>query len=105
MRILMASIQINEGHSEEYIEAILEDARGSVRDEPGCVRFDVIQDGGDPNKIWVYEVFKDEAAVEAHRQAPHLLKFRETVKDWQAGEPRGASRGSYNIWPPDEDWK
>jgi autoinducer 2-degrading protein len=39
---------------------------GAVVDEPGCLRFDVIQDANDANRIWFYEVYKDEAAFQAH---------------------------------------
>ena len=40
---------------------MLGDAKGSVNNEPGCLRFDVIQEGADPNRIWLYEVYVDEA--------------------------------------------
>ena len=51
MYVIIAPIQIKEGHKEEYIKALLPNAQGAVRDEPGCLRFDVIQDGGDANRI------------------------------------------------------
>jgi hypothetical protein len=50
-------------------------------------------------------VYKDEASFQAHLQAPHLLKFRETTKDWRVEGLQGAGRGSLNIWPPDSAWK
>ena len=105
MYIIMAPIQIKAGHKEEFIAAMLDDARGSVNDEPGCFRFDVIQDGADPNRIWLYEVYVDEAAFQAHVQTPHLIKWRDTVKDWRDEGPQGAARGSHNIWPSDAEWK
>lgn len=105
MYVIVAPIQIKEGHKEEFIKAMLEDAQGSVRDEPGCLRFDVIQDGGDANRIWLYEVYRDEAAFQAHTQTPHLIKWRDTVADWRDEGPTGAGRGSHNIWPPNEEWK
>ena len=105
MYIIVAPIQIKEGHKEEFIKALLEDAQGSVRDEPGCLRFDVVQDGGEPNRIWLYEVYQDEAAFQAHTQAPHFLKWRDTVRDWRDEGPQGAGSGSHNIWPPDGEWK
>ena len=104
MYVILAPVQITEGHREEFIEAMLEDARGSVNEEPGCIRFDVIQDGNVSNRLWLYEVYRDHAAFQAHLQAPHLIKFRETVKDWWDEAPQGASMGSFNIWPPDEEW-
>ena len=51
MYVILAPVKITEGHREEFIEAMLEDARGSVNDEPGCLRFDVIQDGNVSNMI------------------------------------------------------
>ena len=38
----------------------------------GCLRFDVLQDAADPRKYYFYEAYKDEAAFEAHRNAPHF---------------------------------
>jgi autoinducer 2-degrading protein len=104
--VIIVPIQIKEGYKEQFVEAMLDDAKGSVNDEPGCLRFDVIQDAADPNRIWLYEVYVDEAAFQAHLQAPHFIKWRDTVKDWRAeGGLQGAGRGSHNIWPPDGEWK
>ena len=61
---------------------MIENARGTVNDEPGCMRFDVIQDASDGNSIWLYEVYRDEEAFQAHTQGPHI-KFREASADWR----------------------
>ena len=105
MYVIVAPIQIKDGHKEEFIKAMLENARGAVRDEPGCLRFDVIQDGGDANRIWLYEVYRDEAAFQTHMQTPHFAKLRGIIADWRDEGPTGAGRGSHNIWPFDEEWK
>ena len=52
------------------------DALGSERDEPGCMRFNVLQDTQDQNVYYFYEVYRDEAALEAHRAAPHYAVWR-----------------------------
>ena len=105
MYVIVAPIQIKEGYRDAFVEAMLGDAKGSVNDEPGCLRFDVIQDGADPNRIWLYEVYVDEAAFQEHLKAPHFIKWRDTVKDWTEERPPGAARGSSNIWPTDDEWK
>ncbi|MCZ6677513.1 MAG: putative quinol monooxygenase [Candidatus Poribacteria bacterium] len=105
MYVIVEPIQIKEGHRDAFIEALLDDAKGSMNNEPGCLRFDVIQDGAEPNRIWLYEVYVDEAAFRAHLQAPHCIKCRDTVKDWSDEAPKGAGTGSSNIWPPDDAWK
>jgi quinol monooxygenase YgiN len=61
---------------------LLRHARTSVTDEPGCARFDVRQDRGDPTLFLLIEDYADEAAFDAHRTSPHYLAFREDVKDW-----------------------
>lgn len=103
MQALIVNIQIKPEHREAFMEAMLDNARGSVGNEPGCFRFDVVQDAEDPNRIHLYEVYRDEAAIEAHRQAPHYLKWRDTVKDWHAAE-RVLRRGTH-VFPPDSSWQ
>ena len=71
MESLMVTIRIKPGHKEAFMESMLDDARGSINDEPGCLRFDVVEDQEDPNRIFLYEVYRDDAAIEAHRAAPH----------------------------------
>jgi quinol monooxygenase YgiN len=106
MYVIIAPIQIKEGYKERFIEEMIGDAKGSVNDEPGCLRFDVIQDANDENRIWLYEVYRDAAAFEAHTKAPHFTKWRDAVKDWRAdSDMQGAGRGAVNIWPPDGEWK
>jgi quinol monooxygenase YgiN len=106
MYVIIAPIQIKEGFKDQFMGPMLDDARGSVNDEPGCLRFDVIQDAGDSNRIWLYEVYKDEAAFQAHTQAPHFLRWRDATRDMREQGPlQGATRGSSNIWPTDGEWK
>ena len=62
----------------------MEDARGSNEDEPGCLRFDVTVDAANPNRFLLFEEFVDEAAVDAHRAAPHFQPIRDGVAEWLA---------------------
>jgi autoinducer 2-degrading protein len=103
--VIIAPVQMKEGHKEEFVEALVDDARGAVNDEPGCLRFDVIQDSSDPNRLWVYEVYRDEAAFQAHLQAPHFIRCQEVIAGLREEGPTGAGRGSHNIWPPDGEFK
>jgi len=100
---IFVKIQIKPEFRERFIEASLGDGIGSTRDEPGCYRFDVLQDDGDPNRIYFYEVYKDEAAFAEHAKQPHFIKWRDTVKDWTA-QPNEVSR-SHTIFPADAAWK
>ena len=46
-----------------------------LRDERGCLRFNVLHDQQDQNVYYFSEVYRD-AALEAHRAAPHYAVWR-----------------------------
>lgn len=103
MLALLVTIHIQPERRDAFLESMLDDARGSVNDEPGCYRFDVLQDDNDPNTIYLYEIYKDQAAFDAHGKAPHFIRWRDTVKDWYAS-PISVIRCS-TIFPAEADWK
>lgn len=103
MYCLMVTMQIKPDRVEQFREAILDDAIGSVNDEPGCVRFDVHQDSEDENRFYLYEVYKDAEAFEAHKQAPHFKRFFEATDGIHSVPPE--IKRCVNVYPSDEDWK
>ena len=79
MIALVVSLQVRPGHLEEFLGAIGENAERSATDEPGCLYFDVVQSLDDDHRFLFYELYRDEAAVAAHRQAPHFARWREAA--------------------------
>lgn len=102
MHVIVATIQIKPEFREQFMESMLDDARGSVENESGCFQFSVVQDKTDPNRIVLFEVYRDAAAFAEHKQAPHYTRWQETVKDWFAA-PTGVISAS-NAYPPDSSW-
>ena len=51
MYIVIAPIQVKEGFTERFVEEMGADAKGSITNEPGCLRFDIVQDTNDPNRV------------------------------------------------------
>src|SRR5215475_6131882 len=76
MLAMLVKVRVKPEARERFLKAIEVDALGSERDEPGCMRFNVLQDNEDPNVYYFYEVYRDEAALEAHRAAPHYAVWR-----------------------------
>ena len=104
MHAIFVTIKIKEGYAERFAEASLGDSQGSVRDEPGCFRFDILADKLDPLKFYLYEVYEDEDAhMKAHRNAPHYKKWRDTVSDWFDGATSSVAMDT--VFPSDEGWK
>ena len=76
MLAIWVKARVKPGQTEKFLKAIEHDALGSERDESGCLRFNVLRDEKDPNVYYFFEVYKDEAALEAHRKAPHYAVWR-----------------------------
>lgn len=104
MYVNVVTMQLKPEHREEFLSAILDDAKSSLQNEPGCVRFDVAQDEQNQNRFFLHEVYKDKSAFEAHTKTPHLLKFRNTIKDDWFDGPRVSTRCT-SVFPSDKDWR
>ena len=76
MLAMWVKVRVKPEERERFLKAIEVDALGSERDEPGCMRFNVLQVAQDHNVYYFYEVYRDEAALEAHRAAPHYAVWR-----------------------------
>ena len=76
MIAIWVKVRIKLDMREKFLKAIEADALGSERDEPGCLRFNVLQDEKDANVYYFFEVYKDQAALEAHRTMPHYATWR-----------------------------
>jgi quinol monooxygenase YgiN len=68
--------------------------------EPGCVRFEVLQDQDDPTTICLLEVFVDESALEAHHGAPHYGWWMDASRDWRDGPIRERHVMDFVTPPP-----
>ena len=75
MLSLMVRVRVKPGAREAFLEAVRENAAASMR-EPGCLRFDVLQDADDPRKFSFYELYRDTVALEDHRATPHFRRWR-----------------------------
>jgi autoinducer 2-degrading protein len=69
---LWVKVRVRPEARQRFLEAIEADALGSERDEAGCLRFNVLQDAADPEVYYFYEVYRDQQALEAHRETPHF---------------------------------
>jgi autoinducer 2-degrading protein len=72
----------------QFIEATAENSRNTTQ-EPGNLRFDVLQQADDPRSFVLYEVYLDEAASKAHKQTAHYARWRDLVEPWMAEPRRG----------------
>lgn len=77
---LLLKTRLKPGTCDAFMDAMGVNAAASVRDEAGCLTFDVLRDRSDADLVWLYEVYVDEAAFEAHMRTPHFLASRPLVE-------------------------
>lgn len=99
MYALWVSVKVKPEMRDKFLEVIENDSICSPRDEPGCVRFDVLQDQSDPDRYYFYEVYHDEAAFKAHTETPHLALWRAASAEVLV-EPSSAIRCT-TVFPRD----
>jgi autoinducer 2-degrading protein len=74
----------------------------SSRQEPGVVRFDVVQERQDLTRFVLIEIYRGDEAAAAHKLTPHYEKWRDTVNEMTA-EPRRSVK-YVNVTPDDGGW-
>jgi len=73
---LMVQMEVRPGRREQFLAGMAANAEASVRDEPGCVRFDVCSVDSDENRFVLYELYTDADAFAAHKAAPDFAQWR-----------------------------
>ncbi len=64
------------------------------RKEPGCAIYQVHRHRTEPRRFFIYEQYKDDAALEAHRASPHFLQYAKKEL------PKIADRVEGNLFEP-----
>jgi len=59
----------------ERVAEILRNLALATRQEPGCVNYVPHHVDGDPDTVLIYEQFRDQAAVDAHRASAHFEQY------------------------------
>jgi (4S)-4-hydroxy-5-phosphonooxypentane-2,3-dione isomerase len=101
MLIVHVHVEVKAEFVAGFVDATIENAKNSIQ-EPGIVRFDVIQQTDDPNRFTLVEVYRNEAATKAHKETPHYAKWRDLVAPMM-NAPRSSVKYS-NVFPEDKDW-
>jgi len=70
----------------EYLSAYVENMRicaEKSNQEPGCIRYEVMQDVDDPTVMCLIQVFADEAAYQFHQDSKHHRVWMELSGGWR----------------------
>jgi (4S)-4-hydroxy-5-phosphonooxypentane-2,3-dione isomerase len=90
-------LDINPADMPKFIELIKENGAAAVT-EPGCREFNISVLAKDPNHVFLYEVYENEAALNTHRATDHFKKYAAATKDMVTGRNvRGMSPVAFNA--------
>ena len=103
MLILHVSAHVKSDQIEAFKAATRENACLSTTTEPGCLRFDVVQQIDDPSRFVLVEIYRTSEDAARHKETAHYEHWR-TVAEPLLAEPR--SRIFYtNVFPTDAEFE
>lgn len=85
--VIFASFTPRAGKEDEVL-AVLKNLADDVRREPGNQVFSLFHAQGDPTSFHVFERYRDQEALDAHRASEHYKNYRAAISDLLA-EPIG----------------
>lgn len=88
MHATLVYVHVKPSDVKDFIEATRLNHEAAV-EEPGNLRFDVLQLEGDESKFVLYEAYRYEEDAIAHRETEHYKIWRETVADMMGEERHG----------------
>jgi quinol monooxygenase YgiN len=103
MYVACVHIHVKPEHREAFLKITLDNARNTVR-EPGNLRFDVHQSLDDPNRFLLYEVYRSESGMKAHKETAHYARWAETVGPLLA-EPRLGVKYTSRFPEDEQGWR
>jgi autoinducer 2-degrading protein len=86
MYVVIVDFKIKPERLAQFMPLMLENARLSRETEAGCRRFDVCVDPKEKTSVFLYEIYDDRAAFDAHLATAHFKRFDAAVGDMVAAK-------------------
>jgi autoinducer 2-degrading protein len=102
MLIVHVFVHVKPDAVDAFATATLENARNSVQ-EPGVIRFDVMQQDDDLTRFVLVEIYRTPADPARHKETAHYLAWRDTVEPMMA-EPRRSTK-FHALFPEAARWE
>ncbi len=78
---LVVDFTIKPGAKARFLDIIREHASSTLANEDGCLQFDVCDPVEGEDRVFLYEVYADDAAFETHKASPILARTRGRYAD------------------------
>lgn len=84
---ILARIPAQPGKRDEVVEALKRAAAASEQNEPGCLAYTIHEDAKDPDVVWMYELYTDQDALDAHPKSDHYKQLTSEIGGVLTGRP------------------
>ena len=78
---LVVDFTVKSGTKSQFLDIITEHASKTLENEEGCLQFEVCDPVEGENRVFLYEMYADDAAFEVHKASPTLARTRERYAD------------------------
>ena len=75
----VVTIEVTPGQRDQILTLLEAHKARCLKDEPGTQQFEILLPKDDDTRVLSYEVYRDEAAFEVHRNGPSLAQLREEM--------------------------
>jgi (4S)-4-hydroxy-5-phosphonooxypentane-2,3-dione isomerase len=73
--VIMGTVEVAPGTRDQVLPLLTAHKARCLRDEPGTLQFEVVLPRENDSRMLIYEVYQDDAAFEAHRNAPSRAQW------------------------------
>jgi quinol monooxygenase YgiN len=73
---LVVHLRAAAGQRDQLLPVVGAHAERSMRLEEGCLSFQVLVPEEEPDRVILLEVYRDGAALDAHRDSAHMAEYR-----------------------------
>jgi len=86
MYAVTVTFEIAPDQMAQFLPLMKTNAATSLKQEEGCLQFDICTDPDRPNQLFLYELYTDEAAFKSHLASDHFKAFDAEVANMVVGK-------------------
>lgn len=89
---LVVELKIAPGRQAEFVARARQHGANCLDIEEGCLAFDVLVPEDGSERVFLYEIYADQQAVDTHLSTPHMAAYLEDTGEMIAERTRTACR-------------
>ncbi len=78
---LVVELKLKPGRRDAFADRARQHGETCLDTEPGCLQFDVLVPIDASDRVFLYEVYADQVALDTHGETPHMAAYRNDTND------------------------